>query len=84
MDNATIHKTKIFKSYAEQEKINVLYNIPYNPETNPIEMIFSPVKNYVRSNNTKSIVAIKSSIDDYIKNMNNTMLENMFRKALSR
>ena len=32
MDNATIHKTKKFKKYTTDENINVLYNIPYNPE----------------------------------------------------
>jgi len=48
--------------------------LPYNPETNPIEMIFGPIKNYIRSNNMKLIAAIKYSIDDYIQNMNNSQV----------
>jgi transposase len=84
MDNATIHRTKIFKEYANEKKLNILYNVPYNPETNPIEMIFSPIKNNVRSNNTESITAIEDSIDDYINRISNTTLEKMFTKALSK
>lgn len=30
------------------QKINVIYNIPYNPETNPIEYVFGWLKNYVK------------------------------------
>ena len=30
MDNATIHKTKKFKSYCEETKVNILYNVRYN------------------------------------------------------
>lgn len=48
MDNATIHKSKIFKDYVRHQKLNVIYNIPYNPETNPIEYVFGWLKNYVK------------------------------------
>jgi transposase len=47
MDNAVIHKTKLFYNYAKEEKINVLYNVPYHSETNPIETIFSILKNKI-------------------------------------
>lgn len=83
MDNATIHKTKIFKEYSKNEKIDILYNIPYNPETNPIEMIFCPVKKYIKSNNTRSIIAIEKSIRNYIKNISEVTLKKMFNKAFS-
>ena len=83
MDNASIHKTKIFKEYAKNNNLNILYNIPCNPETNPVEMIFSPVKNHVRSNKTESIMAIERSIDDYVKKISKITLTKMFRKALS-
>lgn len=82
MDNATIHKTKKFRDYIEHKKIDVLYNIPYNPETNPIEMLFSPIKNNVKLHNTKTIINIEQSIDNYIENINETTLTKMFEKNL--
>ena len=82
MDNASIHKTKIFNEYAKLNNVNILYYIPYNPETNPIEMIFCPIEKYIKSNNTKSIELIKYSIDNYIKNITKITLTKMFNKAL--
>ncbi len=32
MDNASIHTSEIFKNYTKEQKLNVIYNIPYNPE----------------------------------------------------
>jgi len=84
MDNATIHRTKDFTTYVEQNKLNVLYNNPYNPQTNPIEMIFSPVKNNIKSNKTSTISSIRKSIDTYIKNVKEETLTKMFNKAFSK
>jgi len=39
MDNAKIHHTKKLKEYIKKKNINVLYNIPYCPEFNPIENV---------------------------------------------
>ena len=38
MDNATIHHTKKIKEYIKKKDINVIYNMAYCPEFNPIEM----------------------------------------------
>ena len=81
MVNASIHKTNDFRDFTEYEQLNILYNIPYNPETNPIEMLFCPIKKNIKSNNTKSINYIEQSIDNYIENINETVLINMFNKS---
>ena len=83
MDNAPIHKTKKFTNYCNKNEVNVLYNIPYNPESNPIEMIFNPIKKFIKSNNTKYINTINDSINKYIKNINKETLIKMFNKSLS-
>jgi transposase len=36
MDNASIHKTKIFKEYAKNNNLNILYNIPTIPKQIPL------------------------------------------------
>ena len=82
MDNATIHKTKKFKKYCDEKKINILYNIPYNPESNPIEMIFCPLKRFIKSKNTKSVSIITKSIEQYVQTVKSKTLKAMFDKAL--
>jgi len=82
MDNASINKTKTFIKYTSDNNLSVLYNISYNPETNPIEMLFSPLKNHIRSNKTNTLGNIKKSIDEYIVTTNGEHLEKLFTKAL--
>jgi transposase len=48
LDNARIHKSRIVKEYAEENNINLIFNVPYSPEYNPIERVFSELKNYLR------------------------------------
>ena len=59
----------------------MLYSVPYNPASNPIEMIFSPLKAYIKSNDTRSLIAIERSIDDYIGTVSEFTLKKMFTKA---
>ena len=45
MDNASIHRTKKFMKYVRENKLHILYNVSYHSETNPIERVFSVLKN---------------------------------------
>lgn len=44
MDNVRIHHSKIVKEYINTTNHQIIYNVPYCPEFNPIEMIFSKFK----------------------------------------
>ena len=44
MDNASIHTSETVREYMKNNNITPLYNIPYNPQSNPIEKIFSKTK----------------------------------------
>ena len=48
MDNLSVHKTGTVKLMYERLSITPLFNIPYSPDTNPIESCFSQVKRYYR------------------------------------
>jgi transposase len=48
MDNASIHKTKTILETLESKQFIPIYIPPYTPECNPIENIFSVVKNRFR------------------------------------
>ena len=83
MDNATIHKTNIFKKYIKDHKLDVIYNIPYNPETNPIENVFGWLKNYVKRNNNSSENEIRTTINEYLKCITYRQLNNTFNKSFN-
>ena len=47
LDNARIHHSNDLKKYMINKSNKLLYNVPYNPETNPIEQMFNKVKQFV-------------------------------------
>lgn len=68
MDNARIHHNKDLKMKVGNK---IIYNVPYSPETNPIEMLFSELKSKLRKEliiNEKIIMKCLLPCD---KNLNN-------------
>jgi len=87
MDNARIHHSIIIKEYMKSNNKNnneILYNIPYNPETNPIELIFSQVKGNYRKMNNKNGLNINRIIDKSFKKINSETISNCFIKSLGK
>ena len=70
-DNARIHHTKKLKEYCYNNNIYLLYIPPYTPEFNPIELIFSILKNNFRKLNHDNII-------DDIKNTIHTVKKDSF------
>lgn len=54
-DNARIHHSKKVKKYCLDNNINMVYNPPYTPEFNPIELIFNKLKTEFRKLDHKNI-----------------------------
>ena len=74
LDNARIHHYKKLKDFIKTKpKIKLIYNIPYTPETNPIEHVFNDIKKKLKDkkvNNDNLIDEIKKSLND-VNNNNN-------------
>ena len=49
MDNLRVHHTKVVKEFCKQHDITIIFNVPYYPDGNPIETIFSKVKSIFKS-----------------------------------
>lgn len=66
LDNARIHHYKKLKEYIESKSnISLIYNIPYTPQTNPIEFVFNDIKRYLKKkyiDNDNLPVEIKKSL----------------------
>jgi len=85
LDNARIHHSRIVKDYTEQTENKLLYSVPYSPDYNPIENIFSIIKNEIRK---KNFTTSKAKLDILIKNSINkiteTHLTNCFNRSMNK
>ena len=68
MDNAVIHKSKIIKETIENSKNDLLYSVPYHPETNSIEEFFSQLKHYIKKESPNTYEEIDKVIKDTLAN----------------
>jgi transposase len=78
-DNATIHHAKILKQWANTYNILLIFNPPYTPQFNPIELAFSKIKTIFR---TLSHSDIKTDILKAINSITQSDSPNYFNHAL--
>jgi transposase len=62
MDNLSVHKDPVAIAMLEGAGIRVLFQPPYSPEFNPIEMYWSAFKNALRKCEARSLSALLTSI----------------------
>ena len=67
LDNARVHHSNDLKKYMINKSNKLLYNVPYNPETNPIEQMFNKVKQFVRKEDTSTYCKLIKAINKSIK-----------------
>lgn len=66
MDNAVIHKSKIIRETIEDSKNELLYSVPYHPETNSIEEFFSQLKHYIKKESPNTYDDIHKTIKNIL------------------
>jgi transposase len=82
MDNARIHKAKIIREVIEESKNELLYSVPYHPETNAIEEFFSQLKHYIKKQSPQTYQDIHKTIGNVIdSNIKPKHLENYLKHA---
>lgn len=67
-DNAVFHKSKKVIDKLKLYKIHFLYIVPYHPENNPIERLFSQIKSYLNMANYQSFEEIQKGLKYIIQN----------------
>lgn len=84
LDNARIHHSKLVKNYINTTTNKLLYNVPYSPEFNPIEHIFSILKNTIRKQSTNSnSVKLKININNALNKITENCITNCYIKSLT-
>ena len=78
-DNARIHHSKIVKNYCLENNIKMIYNPPYSPEFNPIELIFNKVKTEYKKLDHKNI---KDEITECLKKITDKDVKNCMIHSL--
>lgn len=81
LDNARIHTANIIKKGKYYN--NLIYNVPYSPETNPIEMVFSKIKNYVKKEDNSTKQKLFQNIINGIKTITSKDLQNYFKNSFN-
>lgn len=82
MDNAPIHHAKIVKDLIATYENKVIYNVPYMPEYNPIEQVFSKLKSLVRQKINNHIPKkLKKNIYSSLKQIKKKDLINFYKNS---
>ena len=68
MDNAKIHKSNLLANYIRDSDFHLLFNIPYSPEFNPIELFQNVIKSHIKSHDIDNVNDIRKENDHIFKN----------------
>lgn len=81
MDNLATHKVAGIVAAVEARDARVLYLPPYSPDFNPIEQVFSKIKNEIRRREPRTIDELETSFGDSLDWITKTDSVNYFRHA---
>jgi len=81
MDNASIRKSKLMKFYFMRGH-SILFNAPYSPQLNPIELVFSLIKRKVREAHPEDLKNLINCIIEACKTINLVRTKNLIRHSL--
>ena len=81
MDNLSIHKMEGIKELIEAKGARIEYLPPYSPDFNPIEMMWSVIKAFVRLYCTRGIAALEKLIKIGLYLIGSSSFRNWFVKC---
>jgi len=60
MDNCRIHHKQLLQAYCDSMNVMLVFLPAYSPELNPIEQLFSKIKQWMRANRDTAVVLAAS------------------------
>lgn len=81
MDNAQSHKNKKLKEEMKRTGNKIVFNVPYSPQTNPIEYMNNVVKNDLKKQNIENVNNLENKLAKIINIIPEKIYQNCFRKA---
>ena len=83
MDNVRFHHSKIIKDLINETTNKIIYNVAYNPETNPIENCFSIIKKIVGNREPTNKNQLLKEIANSLKHITKTKCESFYKHSLN-
>ena len=83
LDNASIHKSKKFNKFSNDNKLKLIYNVPYHSHLNPIEYVFSLLRRELLNGDTGSLEKIGKIISNFKKTIEIKTINNIFNKCIN-
>lgn len=81
MDNLSSHKRPKVRELLEEKRATLRYLPPYSPDWNPIEMVFSKVKQSLRSLAARTMDNLWGSMQHVLDKVTGSDATNCFRHA---
>ena len=78
MDNIAFHKGDTIKTFIENKGAKYLFLPPYSPFLNPIENLFSKLKNSVKSKSPNNETELFEYLEDSSSDINSDDCKNYF------
>jgi transposase len=82
LDNASPHNPDDIREILTPKGVQVLFLPPYSPELNPIELIWSQIKNFLHKNTAKTTESLYQTLFRAIETITPEMAHNCFLHAL--
>jgi len=80
-DNLSSHKSSEVREALQEVGADIAYLPPYSPDMNPIEMVFSKIKAYLRANPSESFERIVQSLAESLDSFSETICSNLLTHA---
>lgn len=84
LDNAVIHKTLDIQNLINNTGNKILYTVPYNPSTNPIENWFSQFKYWLSNSTMRTFEMLQNDIKTVITKITRNNYFNYFNYAYNK
>ena len=81
MDNVNVHKGAGIREAIEDARAALRYLPLYSPDLNPIEMVFSPVKEFLRKAAERTVPRLRRAIRSFLPRITAQECANCFRHA---
>ena len=82
-DNAAIHTSLLCKQLYKNNNINIIFNVPYMPEFNPVEYLNNKIKCYIKRCPNSTLKLLKDGLKLAISTITRKDTINFFNKSLT-
>lgn len=79
MDNLPAHKVQGVKEKLEKAGVQLLYLPPYSPDFNPIELMWSKVKTFLRAAKARTVDELQLAVREALSRVTSSDAQGYFR-----